>query len=111
MIQNYLIHRENLVCSFVLIDSRLEPQKNDLENLEWFGRKGLPFAIIFTKSDKLGTTILQSNISRYQKKLSELWDPLPDIFISSAEKKLGREEILSFIDHFNKEFQKNKLKK
>lgn len=108
MIQNYLLHREQLVCSFLLIDSRLEPQKNDMENLEWFGKKGLPFAIIFTKTDKLSTTALQSNISNYKKKLSELWDPLPKIFISSSEKNLGREEILDFIHYYNKQYQSNK---
>lgn len=106
MIQNYLLHRENLVCSFLLIDSRLEPQKNDLENLEWFGRKGLPFAIVFTKTDKISSTVLQSNLANYKKKLSELWDPLPDIFITSSEKNIGREEILSFIDFYNKNYQK-----
>jgi GTP-binding protein len=106
MIQNYLLHRENLVCSFLLIDSRLEPQKNDLENLEWFGRKGLPFAIVFTKTDKISSTVLQSNLANYKRKLSELWDPLPDIFITSSEKNIGREEILSFIDFYNKQYQK-----
>jgi GTP-binding protein len=107
MIQNYLLHRENLVCSFLLIDSRLEPQKNDLENLEWFGRKGLPFAIVFTKTDKISSTVLQSNLANYKKKLSELWDPLPDIFITSSEKNIGRDEILSFIDFYNQQYQKS----
>lgn len=106
MIQNYLLNRENLVCSFLLIDSRHEPLKNDMENMEWFGKKGLPFALIFTKTDKLSSTALQSNLAHYKKKLIENWDPLPDIFISSAEKKTGREEILSFIEHYNKEYQK-----
>jgi GTP-binding protein len=102
MIQNYLIHRENLICSFLLIDSRLEPQQNDLETLEWFGRKGLPFAIVFTKTDKLSSTALQSNIAAYKKQLYEMWDPLPEIFFTSSEKKTGRDEILSFIDYYNK---------
>jgi GTP-binding protein len=102
MIRDYLIKRENLICSFLLIDSRLEPQKIDLENLQFFGEKGLPFAIVFTKADKLSSTVLQSNIARYKKKLSELWDPLPTIFISSSEKNAGREEILEFIHVHNK---------
>ncbi|TVQ10297.1 MAG: YihA family ribosome biogenesis GTP-binding protein [Bacteroidetes bacterium] len=105
MIQNYLLNRENLICSFLLIDSRLEPQKNDTENMEWFGSKGLPFALVFTKTDKLSSTALQSNLAFYRKKLAENWDPLPDMFITSAEKKIGREEILGFIDHYNREIQ------
>ncbi len=106
MIQNYLLQRENLICSFLLVDSRHEPQKNDMENMEWFGSKGLPFAIIFTKTDKMGSATLQSNLTFYRKKLAENWDPLPDMFLSSSEKKTGRQEILSFIEHYNREFLK-----
>lgn len=102
MIQNYLLNRENLICSFLLVDSRHEPQKNDMENMEWFGSKGIPFAIVFTKTDKLSSTALQSNLAFYRKKLAENWDPLPDMFITSAESKTGRDEILAFIDHYNK---------
>ncbi len=104
MIRNYLLKRENLICTFLLIDSRLEPQKNDLENMEWFGEQGLPFVIAFTKSDKLGSTKLQSNIAAYKKKLAEQWEPIPRIFITSAETRTGREEILDFIDHFNEAY-------
>jgi len=107
MIQNYLMNRNNLICSFLLVDSRHEPQKSDIENMEWFGTKGLPFAIVFTKADKLSSTQLQSNISHYRKKLAENWDPLPDMFITSSEKRMGRDEILGFIDHFNKAYQAN----
>ncbi len=103
MIQNYLLNRENLICSFLLVDSRHEPQKNDMENMEWFGSKGIPFAIVFTKTDKLSSTALQSNLAFYRKKLAENWDPLPDMFITSAESKTGRDEILGFIDHYNRE--------
>jgi GTP-binding protein len=106
MVYNYLLKRENLVCSFMLIDSRLEPQKNDLDILEWFGSNGLPFVIIFTKTDKLGSVKLKTNIENYRKKLAEIWDPLPDMFISSAESKTGRDEILGFIDQYNREFRK-----
>jgi GTP-binding protein len=102
MIRDYLIKRENLICSFLLIDSRLEPQKIDLENLQFFGEKGLPFAIVFTKADKLSSTALQSNIAAYKKKLAEMWDPLPTIFVSSSEKQAGREEILEFINLHNR---------
>lgn len=104
MIRNYLLKRENLVCTFLLIDSRLEPQKNDLENMEWFGEQGLPFVIAFTKSDKMGSTKIQSNIAAYKKKLTEQWEPLPPIFITSAETRTGRDEILDFIDHFNEAY-------
>lgn len=104
MIRNYLLKRENLICTFLLIDSRLEPQKNDLENMEWFGKQGLPFVIVFTKSDKMGSTKIQSNIASYKKKLAEQWEPLPRIFITSAETRTGRDEILDFIDHFNEAY-------
>ncbi len=106
MIKNYLVHRENLVCTFLLVDSRHEPQKNDLENMEWFGSKGLPFVIVFTKADKLSSTALQSNMAHYRKKLSETWDPLPEIFITSAQNKNGKKEILQFISHYNKTYSK-----
>jgi GTP-binding protein len=104
MIQNYLQKRENLVCSLILVDSRHEPQKNDMELLAWHGEKGLPFVLVFTKTDKLGSTQLKDNIDFYNKKLSEMWDPLPQSFLTSAEKKTGREEILKFIDQCNKEY-------
>lgn len=107
MIRNYLLKRENLICTFLLIDSRLEPQKNDLENMEWFGEQGLPFVIAFTKSDKMGSTKIQSNIAAYKKKLAEQWEPLPRIFITSAETRTGRDEILDFIDHFNEAYPGN----
>ncbi len=108
MIKNYLLNRPNLVCTFLLIDSRHEPLKNDLENMEWFGSKGLPFVLVFTKSDKSGAIKLHANIKKYTHILSENWDPLPELFITSAEKKQGRDEILSFIEHYNKEFARNK---
>jgi GTP-binding protein len=104
MIRNYVLKRENLICTFLLIDSRLEPQKNDLENMEWFGEQGLPFVIAFTKSDKMGSTKIQSNIAVYKKKLAEQWEPLPRMFITSAETRTGRDEILDFIDHFNEAY-------
>jgi GTP-binding protein len=106
MIRNYLLNRENLVCTFLLVDSRHEPQKNDLENMKWFGSQGLPFVIAFTKTDKMGSTTLQSQIAAYKKKLSELWDPVPQMFITSSETKAGREDILNFIAHYNREYLK-----
>ncbi len=106
MIKNYLINRENLVCSFFLIDSRHEPLKNDLETLQWFGEQGLPFAIIFTKADKLGASKLEASLSAYKKELAKQWEPLPDIFISSSETKRGRDDILAFINQYNNQVQR-----
>lgn len=107
MIRNYLSNRENLMCTFLLVDSRLEPQKNDLDNMEWFGNKGIPFVIVFTKCDKMGQATLQSNLAQYKRKLKELWDPLPQMFESSSETKAGRDEILNFIQLCNQEYKKN----
>lgn len=97
LIQDYILERESLFCLFVLIDSRLEPQKIDLEFMEWLGVSGVPFCITFTKTDKLKTSELESNIEKYKEKLLETWEFLPDIFITSAEKKIGKEDVLKFI--------------
>ena len=102
MIRDYILKRENLVCLFVLIDSRLEPQKIDLEFMEWLGENGVPFAIIFTKADKLSGGKAKDNVNKYLKKLSEQWEELPPYFLSSSEKKLGRKEILDYIESINR---------
>ena len=101
MIRDYILKRVNLVCLFVLIDSRLEPQKIDLEFMEWLGENGVPFAIIFTKADKLSGGKAKDNVNKYLKKLSEQWEELPPYFLSSSEKKLGRKEILDYIESIN----------
>jgi GTP-binding protein len=101
MIRNYLLKRENLVCTFLLVDSRHGPQKNDLEFMEWMGASHIPFVIVFTKTDKTGKAKLDANLATYRKTLSEQWEPLPDMFISSSEKNTGKEEILDFIDRCN----------
>lgn len=98
LIKGYIVTRPNLHCLFVLIDSRLEPQKNDLEFIEFLGQFGVPFVLIFTKADKITNNQLDSNVSKFKKELLANWEELPPIFITSAETKLGREEILSFID-------------
>lgn len=98
MIQEYLLERENMLCVFVLIDSRLEPQKIDLEFMEWLGVTGIPFAIAFTKTDKLKPAEIEKNIALYKEKLLETWEELPDIFITSATQKTGQKEILKLID-------------
>ncbi|MBN1989992.1 MAG: YihA family ribosome biogenesis GTP-binding protein [Bacteroidales bacterium] len=101
IIKGYVLERENLYCLFVLIDSRLEPQKNDLEFLEWLGQNQVPFAIVFTKVDKLGKIQLDENIRVYKERLLEGWEELPSIFLSSAVKRDGREDIMGFIDEVN----------
>lgn len=97
-IVDYVLKRENLYCLFVLVDSRLELQKIDLEFINWLGEKEVPFALIFTKADKLGTNKLGKNISDYKDQLLEYWAELPPIFVSSAEDGTGKEDILEFIE-------------
>jgi GTP-binding protein len=97
MLQNYLQERENLVNTFILIDSRLEPQKIDIEFVNWMGLQNLPFAIVFTKSDKLSVSKVASNVGNFKNELLKFWDELPPIFVTSAEKKLGKEDVLNFI--------------
>lgn len=107
-IYEYLEKRENLICTFVLVDSRHEPQKIDLLFMEWLGQKGIPFVIVFTKMDKLSSSQLNKNLSKYKSKMLETWEELPQSFMSSAESKLGKMEILKFIDTTN-EAVKEKL--
>ncbi len=98
MLSDYLTHRQNLVCTFVLVDSRLEPQKIDLEFMAFLGENEIPFAIIFTKADKLKAGRLAENISFYKNQLLEQWEELPPVFISSSETAQGRDEILDAIE-------------
>lgn len=102
IIEDYILERDQLTNLFVLLDCRLEPQKIDLEFMEWLGENGVPFSIIFTKIDKLGSGILKQNINSYMKSLQENWDELPPIFLSSSEKRLGRDEILEYIESITK---------
>lgn len=101
IISGYVLGREQMTCLFVLIDCRHEPQKIDLEFIEWLGENGIPFSIIFTKADKLTRTALANNIASYKKRLLEEWEELPPIFITSAESKTGREELLQYINEIN----------
>ena len=101
MIENYILEREQLTNLFVLIDSRHEPQMIDLEFMEWLGENAVPFAIIFTKTDKISKGKLAENIHVFHNKMFEVWEELPPIFVSSSEKKEGREEILSYIQQIN----------
>lgn len=102
IIEDYILEREQLTNLFVLIDSRHEPQKIDLEFMEWLGENSIPFSLIFTKIDKISKSRLQENLKAYQTKLLESWEELPPILLSSSEKKEGRDEILNYIEEINK---------
>ena len=103
VIEDYILEREQMTNLFVLIDSRLEPQKIDLEFMEWLGENGIPFSIVFTKSDKLKGGRLKMNINAYLQELRKQWEELPPYFISSSENRTGRTEILDYIETINKE--------
>ena len=102
IIENYILERDQMTALFVLIDSRHEPQKIDLEFMEWLGENAIPFVITFTKLDKLTKAEAQKNIESYKNKLLEQWEELPPIFITSSTSRSGREEILNWIDNINK---------
>ena len=108
IIEDYILEREQMTNLFVLIDSRLEPQKIDLEFMEWLGENGIPFSIIFTKADKLKGGRLKMNINNYLRELSKEWEELPPYFVSSSENRTGRTEILDYIENISKEVYKNK---
>jgi GTP-binding protein len=100
-IKDYFNKRMQLACTFVLIDSRHQPQKIDLEFMEFLGLNGIPFCIVFTKTDKLNKSTLPKNIESYKKELLETWEELPPYFISSSTDKTGQKEILEFIQNVN----------
>lgn len=101
-ISDYILKREELECIFVLLDSRLPPQKIDLEFMNWLGEGHIPFVIVFTKLDKISSSQLNKNLAAYKKEMLKTWENLPRIFLSSATTKTGRDEILSYIDEVNK---------
>ena len=101
MIERYCLLREQLVCLFVLIDCRHEPQKIDLEFINWLGENGVPFAIVFTKGDKLGKVRLKENVEAYKARLLEEWEELPPVFVTSSETGLGGEELTQYIEEIN----------
>lgn len=103
MIERYCLLRQELCSLFVLIDCRLEPQQIDLEFIEWLGENEVPFAIVFTKADKLGKVRLRENVEAYKAKLLETWIELPPIFVTSAENKTGEDELLAYIESINTE--------
>ena len=102
MISGYILQREQMVNVFLLVDVRLEPQKIDLEFIQWLGDSSVPFAIVFTKADKLSASKVSQNVEAYKKVLCETWEELPPIFVTSSDKKQGREEVLDYIEQINK---------
>ena len=101
MIRDYLLGRENLYNVFILVDSRIPPQKIDLEFINWLGENGIPFSIIFTKADKRNSSKTQSAVATFKKTLKATWEELPPMFVSSSVSKTGQKEILSFISEIN----------
>ena len=101
LINGYILNRPQLTCVMLLIDSRHEPQKIDLEFMEMLATNGIPFAIIFTKLDKLSNRQWQQNLKAYKARLEQDWEELPPIFATSAEKGLGRDEIINYINEIN----------
>lgn len=109
IIKGYILNRPQLTSLFVLIDIRHEPQKIDVEFLDWLGENGVPFSIVFTKADKLGPVAAQRNVEAYKKTLLKNWEELPPVFVTSSEKGQGRQELLDYIFSINKELKDYKL--
>ncbi len=107
MISSYILRREQLTNLFVLVDSRHEPQKIDLEFIEWLGENGIPFSIVFTKADKQGIKRLNANIKAYLEVLKEQWEELPPYFATSSLEKTGRTELLDYIESINRSLKEN----
>ena len=101
-ITEYFLQRQQLVCSFVLVDVRHEPQKIDMEFMRFLGENAIPFCIVFTKSDKLNHSNLNKNLDIYKKELLKTWEEIPTHFVTSASNKNGREDVLDFINDINK---------
>lgn len=102
MIRSYILGREQMTNLFLLIDSRHEPQRIDLEFMQWLGENGVPFSIVFTKVDKIGSNVAKQNVARYCERLLEEWEELPPVFVTSSEKGVGRDELLAYIEQLNK---------
>lgn len=104
-IRYYLRHRQNLQCVFTLIDSRLEPQKIDIEFCAWLGENGIPFVLVFTKADKQSRVKSDMNVAKFKKSLLGYFEEAPQMFLTSSETQEGREELLDFIDQINQNFE------
>lgn len=109
LITNYILNRRNLVNLFVLVDSRHKPQVIDLEFIQWCGESGVPFSIVFTKVDKLKPNAAIQNVEQYKAELHKTWEDLPEIYVTSAEKKEGCDEILNFIQKTNEFLANNNV--
>lgn len=107
MTENYILNRKNLLCLFVLIDSRLIPQKSDMEFMGWLGKNQISFAMVFTKTDKLSKYELDNQLATYKEHMLKTWEELPKNFLSSAKTGFGKNEILDFIEETNKIFEIN----
>ena len=107
LIEYYVLERKELTCLFVLIDSRLTPQRIDLEFIQWLGEEGVPFSIIFTKADKNKTGELRKNVNRFLDELRKEWEELPPHFVTSSAQGRGRDEVLDYIDQINVQFHEN----
>ncbi|WP_291529391.1 ribosome biogenesis GTP-binding protein YihA/YsxC [Bacteroides sp. UBA939] len=105
IIEDYILQREQMTNLFVLIDSRLDPQTIDLQFMEWLGEHEVPFSIVFTKADKLKSGKVNTNIRQYLEKLNEQWEELPPYFVTSSENKMGRKELLDYIESINRELK------
>jgi len=103
MIRGYILEREQLVNVFVLVDVRHEPQAIDLEFMNWLGISSVPFSVVFTKADKLSAAKVKANVEVYKQKMLETWEEMPPYFVTSAEKREGRDEVLAYIENINKE--------
>lgn len=110
LITNYILNRKNLVNLFVLVDVRHTPQKIDMEFMQWLGESSVPFSIVFTKADKMKSGGADRNVEAYKTELLKTWEDLPNIYVTSAEKKTGTEEILKFISETNQFLIKNKIR-
>lgn len=107
LIEYYVLERKELTCLFVLIDSRLTPQRMDLEFIQWLGEEGVPFALIFTKADKSKTTELRKNVDGFLNELRKEWEELPPHFVTSSAQGRGRDEVLDYIEQINTQFHAN----
>lgn len=108
IIEDYILNRDDLTNLFLLLDSRHDPQQIDMEFMEWLGENDIPFAIVFTKIDKLSKSKVKENLAKYTEKLEDTWEELPPIFITSSEHRIGGEEILDYIEKINKELKHKK---
>ncbi len=107
LIEYYVLERKELTCLFVLIDSRLTPQRIDLEFIQWLDEEGVPFALIFTKADKSKTTELRKNVEGFLNELRKEWEELPPHFVTSSAQGRGRDEVLDYIEQINTQFHEN----